>query len=307
VISNDIRLLRSEAVMDTPLSTVMNIRMSRSLAGKILGFGDLSVDTYTGEHRISVVPNAGQVQELIEFLLASTKAESQAKERESFKEILEGQQGALGFSHGGKSAGLANETAANSEHTHTQSPVIYRTHWVIMLKKVLLPTLVFSMITLAAAFSFLNGLISTGSTGINTLIFFLLSASVVGWIYQFFDWYYDRFQIINDQIIDINQKPFGHEERRSASIFNIQSIRFERKGLLGILLNYGTVYVRIGDEEFTFDKVPNPAGVQARIFRALETSISGKQKSELTAQQVRLANWLDAFQEFQKGRENKAE
>jgi hypothetical protein len=73
------------------------------------------------------------------------------------------------------------------------------------------------------------------------------------------------------------------------------------------LLNFGTVFIRIGDEEFTFDKVPDPAGVQARIFRALESSVSGKQKSELTAQQVRLANWLDAYQEFQKNRENKIE
>jgi len=304
VISNDIRLLKSEAVMDTPFNTVMNIRLTRTLVGKILGFGDLSIDTYTGEHRIPAVPKADQVQRLVEFLLDSAKAESQTKERESFKEILENQLGGTNTSNGEKSAGLPLDMNSSTKTIFSQPEIIYRTHWVILLKKVLFPTMVFAMVTLAAAFSYLNGLIPAGSTTINSLVFILLSASVVGWIYQFFDWYYDRFLIIDNQIIDINQKPFGQEERRSASIFNIQSIKFERKGLLGILLNYGTVFIRIGDEEFTFDKVPNPAGVQARIFRALESSISGKQKSELTAQQVRLANWLDAYQEFQKSHEN---
>lgn len=307
VISNDIRLLRSEAVMDTPLKTVMNIRLIRTFTGKVLNFGDLSVDTYTGENRIQAVPKADRVQRLIEFLLASARAESQAKERESFKEILEGQQSGLSFSQGEKPADLANEKSTNSEQIFSQRANIYRTHWVVLFKKVLLPTMLFTLVTLVAAFLYLNDLIPAGSTALNSLIFILLSASVVGWIYQFFDWYYDRFQIINGQIIDIDQKPFGREDRRSASIFNIQSIRFERKGLLGILLNYGTVYVRIGDEEFTFDKVPDPAGVQDRIFRALESSLAGKQKSELNAQQLRLANWLDAYQEFQKSSDNKAE
>jgi hypothetical protein len=307
VISNDVRLLRSEAVMDTPLSTVMNIQLIRTLAGKILDFGDLSIDTYTGGNRIPAVPKADQVLGLIEFLLSSARAESQAKERESFKEILERQQGGSDFGHGEKSGNNTNENSVHSGDFLSQPAIIYRTHWVILLKKVLLPTLLFAMVTLTSAFSYLNSLIPAGSTVLNSLIFILLSASVIGWIYQFFDWYYDRFQIVNNQIIDINQKPFGSEERRSASIFNIQSIRFERKGFLGILLNYGTVFIRIGDEEFTFDKVPNPAGVQARIFRSLESSVSGKQKSELNAQQARLANWLDAYQEFQKSRDNRAE
>ena len=307
VISNDVRLLKSEAVMDTPLSTVMNIQMTRTLAGKILDFGDLSIDTYTGENRIPAVPKADQVLGLIEFLLSAARAESKARERESFRKILESQEAGMDFSNMEKSANVTKENSVHSGVIHSQPEIIYRTHWVILLKKVLLPTMLFTLVTLAAAFAYLNDLIPAGSATLNSLIFILLSASVIGWIYQFFDWYYDRFQIVNDQIIDINQKPFGREERRSASIFNIQSIRFERKGLLGILLNYGTVFIRIGDEEFTFDKVPNPAGVQARIFRALESSVSGKKKSELTTQQARLANWLDAYQEFQKSRDNKAE
>jgi hypothetical protein len=244
---------------------------------------------------------------LIEFSLASARAENQAKERESFKEILESHQSGISSPNAEKPDSPTYEKTGYSDPIHSQPAIIYRTHWLILLKKVLLPTMVFTMVILAAAFSFLNGLISAGSTAVFILIFISLSASVIGWIYQYFDWYHDRFQIINNQIIDINQKPFGHEDRRSASIFNIQSIRFERKGFLGILLNFGTVFIRIGDEEFTFDKVPDPAGVQTRIFRALESSVSGKQKSELTAQQVRLANWLDAYQEFQKNRENKIE
>ena len=132
------------------------------------------------------------------------------------------------------------------------------------------------------------------------LPFALLSFSAVWWLYQFFDWYNDRYIILNDQIFDINKKPFGREERRSASIFNIQSIRFEKSGLAGILFNFGTVYIRIGDEEFTFDQVPNPAEVQRTIYQALQSALSGKKRKELTEQQLRIIDLLEAYEEFKR-------
>jgi hypothetical protein len=301
VVTHRMRLLRSESVMDTPLKTIVNIQLLKPMAGKLLGFGDLSVDTYTGKNLIRAVPLADQVQALIEFQIGSARKESNAREQARFSEILAARQ--TGDEYLDKQKTIKNP----GETKDQRGEIVYRTHWVILLGKIFLPTLVFALVVLSALFLFLNGVFPASSLAFFSLTFVFLGASVIWWLYQFFDWYYDRYQIINDQIIDINQKPLGREERRSASIFNIQSIRFERKGLAGILLNYGTVFIRIGDEEFTFDNVSDPADVQTTIFKALQASISNKNEKELSSQQIRLANWLETYQQFQKDRDKQPE
>jgi uncharacterized membrane protein YdbT with pleckstrin-like domain len=298
VISKKVRLLRTENVMDTPLTAVMKIRSIKPLAGKLFGFGHLSIDTYTGENLVSSIPLVESVQGLVEFLTAAAKSDNIVKEQEAFKKILVERQTRYGFTEGERNRETDGEDADSFAFSADNQVVTYRTHWLMLLKKVLLPSLLFIFVILTSAFFYFNEVINSGSLLFFTFAFFTLSFSLIWWIYQFFDWYNDRFQLFEHQIIDINQKPFGREEKRSASIYNIQSIRFERKGLIGILLNFGTVYIRIGDEEFTFDHVPKPAEVQSRIFNLLEASLAGKQINELTSQQIRLANWLEAYQQF---------
>ena len=307
VISKQVHLLRTENVMDTPLTAIMNIRSVKPLVGKLLGFGHLSIDTFTGENRVIDVPLVESVQALIEFLAESAKADNITKEQEAFKRILAERKNRIGLAEGEIIKKSAQNVSGSSELLVDDRPIVYRTHWVILLRKVFLPTMVFALVILTSAFLYLNQVIAAGNLLFFIISFLALSISLIWWLYQYFDWYYDRFQLIGGQIIDINQRPFGREEKRSASIFNIQSIRFERIGLLGILLNFGTVYIRIGDEEFTFDNVPNPAEIQSHIFNQLEASLSGKEKKELTAQQVRLANWLEAYQQFQGEKQNKPE
>ena len=307
VISKNVRLLRTENVMDTPLTAIMNIRSVKSLAGKLLGFGHLSIDTYTGENQVQNVPLVEFVQMLVEFRAAAAKQASIAKEQEAFKKILSDRQKGVGFAEDEILGKTLQVVPGSSDLSGSERTIIYRTHWIILLKKVLIPSLLFSLVILTSAFLYLNRAVASSNYFFFTISFLGLSFSLIWWLYQYFDWFYDRFQIIGDQIIDINQKPFGREEKRSASIFNIQSIRFERKGVVGMLLNFGTVYIRIGDEEFTFDNVSRPAEIQSRIFNLLEASLSGKVKKELTAQQVRLANWLEAYQQFQSESKQKPE
>lgn len=303
VISNDIRLLKSETGTDTPLNSILNIQLLKPLAGKIWDFGHLSVRTYTGDHLIPSVPMPGQVQALLEFLMAGARKDSAAQEQNQFMEILSARQEnrlAPDETYPGVDGSVSNGVEASLRGS---APITFRTHWLILLRKMALPALLLISLVMTAGFLWLNAVILTWNT--LPLLFFLAASSIsLGWaIYQFFDWYNDRYQIIADQIVDINQKPFGREERRTASIYNIQSIRFERKGLAGILFNYGTVYIRIGDEEFTFDQVPDPAGVQKTIFHLLESSISTREQKNLTSQQIRLANWLETFRQFKDGEE----
>lgn len=301
---NSIRLFRSESKSETPLGAITNIQIVKTLAGRFLQYGHLAVRTYTGESVLRAVPLADQVQELIEYLIQESKNTDNEEEQAIFRKILKNKDHhstiAEKYFIGKDQPFKYNKRNPSSEFDQT---IMYRTHWVILFRKILLPSLSFISIILLTMFLIFNSVAALDSVFLLFGIFLTLSLAVVWWIYQFFDWFNDKYLIAHDQIIDINQKPFGREERRTASIFNLQSIRFERNGLMGILLNYGTVFIRIGDEEFSFDNVPDPSSVQKTIFQVLEKAISGKERINLTEQQKRLANWLDTYHKFQKDQE----
>jgi hypothetical protein len=89
------------------------------------------------------------------------------------------------------------------------------------------------------------------------------------WLWKFADWQNEIYQVTTTRIIDVEQKPlYVREERREASLGMIQNISLEIPGILGKLLNYGSVTIETaGAEAFTFDYVKDPRGVQADISR----------------------------------------
>jgi hypothetical protein len=93
--------------------------------------------------------------------------------------------------------------------------------------------------------------------------------------------------VTDEQILDVYRKPLAREERRVAPLRSIQSIEFERLGIIGLLLNFGTVYIRVGDTQLTFDQVFNPSEVQRELFNRIATREYRErlveQKRELTA------------------------
>lgn len=293
--SRQLRLFHLEAISEIPLTAIMNIRLLKPLAGQIFNFGHLSIRTYTGESQINYLPLADQVQGLIESLIQTSRANAHEMEQEVFKKILLKKSSISDDPQYDSNEGVGIDQKPDEVNGQNAIEITYRTHWIILARKVLLPTSIFVMTFLISGFLFFNNIISYRNPVVYLTLFVLLSSCLVWWIYQYFDWYNDKFVINEQQIIDINQRPFGQEERRTASLFNIQAIRFERKGIFGLLLDFGTVYIRVGDEEFTFDHVHSPALVQQMIFQVLENSIAGKKRMELTEQQVRLADMLETF------------
>ena len=115
------------------------------------------------------------------------------------------------------------------------------------------------------------------------------------WIYQYMDWTNDIFRVTGDQILDIDRKPFGTEERRAAPIDNILSTRYERLGFIGYVLNFGTVYIDVGSAQFAFEDVLDPAGVQSDIDRRRLTRIASKKEAERTSERNRMADWMASY------------
>ncbi len=287
-------LANFESKFDIPLAAINNLEVSKNILGRQMNFGDLIIRTFTGETILKNVPFTPVVQAFLELLVAKENISKRQDQRKSFERII-----GTSLSSGRQTADFVEQQAQVLENPVDEddsfSKTVYLTHWIILLRKVLFPSLlILSIVLLLTFFSANNIQLMDSITGIS-LTGILLFGAFFWWLFQFFDWRNDQYHITADQIIDIYRRPFGTENRRTASILNIQSVRFERKGILGLLLNFGTVYIRVGDEEFTFDNVPDPAGIQEQLFGFLEKSIAHVKKSEITEQQKNLVEWMDAY------------
>jgi hypothetical protein len=145
--------------------------------------------------------------------------------------------------------------------------ITWRKHWIALLRPIALPTVLIVVVTLGAIYmAGSSSNLSSILIGYGTLMIFLFP----WWLWKFADWQNEVYQVTATRIIDIERLPM-REERREASLGVIQNISLEIPGLLGKLLNYGSVTIETaGAGAFTFDYVKDPRGVQAEIFRRVE-------------------------------------
>jgi len=174
--------------------------------------------------------------------------------------------------------------------------VVYRKHWYLLTQDILQPSLLilacFGLIGLKLA----GILPEQVSYGVVLLIAFVGFLPLAGWwLYLFEDWKNDIYEITNDQIIDLHKKPFGAESRKAAPLGNVTSLRYERPGLLGMALNYGTVIATVAGQEFRFEGVFDPVGVQNDIYRRMEQLSVRKAQAESAKKRDELADWVGVY------------
>jgi hypothetical protein len=121
--------------------------------------------------------------------------------------------------------------------------------------------------------------------------------------YQYADWANDIYVVSDEQIVDVYKKPLGQEEKRVAPLKSIQSVEYERLGLIGLILNFGTVFARIGDTRFTFDNVYNPSEVQRDLFHRIAAQTNRERRKEGEAERQRMLDVLEAYHEVMKAQQ----
>jgi len=198
--------------------------------------------------------------------------------------------------------------------------VIYRKHWFALVVQAWMPIAgIFAALVL-----FLNRLWNlafdptasfiTFEGGINidtlSLVFSLAMLPFIGWlIYEIADWSNDKYQVTAEQIIDLDKKPFGTETRNAAQLDSILGTEYKRIGILGNLLNFGTVYITVGGSKFAFEDVMDPPAVQSDIDRRRMARTAKKKEAEVASERERMADWLATYhhsaEEFQKEVEKK--
>jgi len=246
---------------EAPLHTVLSATVSTDVTTRMLGYGDVVIRTYTGKLTFRNVSQPDVLAALIEELWRRMQALKEQADRSSLVEAL---QQRLTEGAGDEIDGVAPEIEPEAgsapdeglDHWGFQvrfesgGVITYRKHWAVLLRVISLPSaaILFTIGFIGAQLGGLVNLLSTPTMlGVGVLA---LGIFGMWWLYRYVDWANDISQISSQQILDIYKKPLGREERKVAPLENILGTEVDRKGLLGIVLNYGDVIANVGTSQF---------------------------------------------------------
>ncbi len=294
---------------ESPLEAVQSTTINTTQWGRWLGYGNVAVRTYIGTILFRNVAFPEQVQVMVQEQQLRSQYREVRSENKRIKgmidkRIRQGPDQPILPRPGKPPVQPDPMQAFLSTMFHLRyevgGTVIFRTHWFILLKKIFIPSLILLGLGMAFVYSALNqfALLSIQAT---CGIVFLFGAIVLAWwFYQYLDWHNDIYLITPDQIVDVNKKPLGREQRQAAPIKNILSIEYKRLGIIGLLFNFGTVYIRIGDQKLTFDDVLNPSEVQRELFHRLAKKNYDEKIKQSESDRKRMAEWIATYYEWTK-------
>jgi len=313
---------------ESPLGTILSVGLEVGQLGKIMDYGNVIVRTFVGKIPFNHVHHPNHAAKMIEEYWNRTKEHAQGMEKEAMKNAIRkrlglpmpkqgpgfGQPAALPKSSAPPpkiSSGMAAVLKFLGANTlklryETGDSVIYRKHWVVLVIQAWISVVgvvgtlllfIGRLIQLAflpneAFVSFQNGF----AIDAWTLAFLIAFVPFAIWFgYEVMDWSNDKFEVTNDQIIDIDRKPFGTETRNAAPLENILGTVYERKGIIGNLFNFGTVYITVGGNKLAFEDVMDPATVQSDIDRRRMERTAKKNEGAVAAERERMAEWLATY------------
>lgn len=316
-----------ESRQEAPLDAILSVETRTSQVGRWIGYGDVVIRTYTGLINLKKLSAPELVVRVVNDERGRSSIQSNLLQRVTKEDMLRSR---IGYDR--REPGEYDEENVEDEPDHAEAPlnvkssglmdflstffglrtekngvIIYRTHWFILLRKVIWPSLALLLSFLVFIYSIYE---FYPSINFNIILFVQMgigAALFIWWIYQYWDWRNDRYIVTDDQLIDLYKKPLGQEQRRSAPIKNIQTVEFERLGLISLILNFGTVFIRVGDTTFTFDYVYKPSEAQQDIFERYQQFGQKQKKREKEALRDEVAEWIEIYHEVVQKKSNSDE
>lgn len=309
---------------EAPLSKILSVGVETALTGRALDYGNVIVRTFVGRIPFSFVNHPYQAAAIVEEYWRRAQETTHREDVEAMKQAIREK---LGMTEAKKPIKpLAPEKKAMPSpykpsllmvlsrdifrlRFEERGTITYRKHLFVLLQQVSLPFLFIVLDIFALLFRLRSIALSTDSRFITitsqgvvtidtfTLVLLILLVFIFlpWWLYQYLDWSNDIFQVTQDQIFDIDKKPFGTEQRRSAPLDSILSTRADRIGFLGYIFNFGNVYISVGSAELVFESVFDPVAVQLDIDMRRLANSAKKQEAKDKAERESMAEWLATY------------
>jgi len=296
--------------VEAPLHMVLSVSVSTDVLGRMFGYGDVLIRTYTGRVLFRNVENPKAMAAMVDEHWQRVRTKKEDTDRESLEHIVRHRlepESDLQMIEEPEADKLVAEEQPDRRagfgrfsfkvRFEEKGVITYRKHWAVLMREISLPSI---LILLVVGFlgARLGGLLKFSTVG-NLLLMsgVALLPLVLWWTYRYVDWANDIYQITADQIVDINRKPLARELRKVAPLENILGTEVDRKGIVGILLNYGDVITNIGTAQFVFEGVYDPIGVQQDIVHAQEAYLQRKSERDQRQRQDEMVELLDIYHE----------
>jgi hypothetical protein len=300
---------RQEANLEEVLSVSIN---TDAITQSFFDYGKVSVKVMVGGIELDYTPRPDHAMHLLEELLDRRKIHAKEQTKEEIKQaIIDKLKNPDPASTKKKKIPPKKKTLREKLFPKTDShilqqrfeeggDIIYRKHWIVLFRQVaisLLVNLLFVLFLLNQLASFLSKTEGVPGASISVIAILLL-ASFISFcvvLYQYVDWSNDVFKVSKDKIFDIDRKPFGEEQSRSASLEEIESLEYKRQGFVSIFFNYGTVYIHIGAQNFEFEDVRDPASVQQDINQRYMEDRHKRESGKAKKDRSQMLDWLLAY------------
>ena len=305
---------------EAPLSTILSVGVETDFTGRLLDYGDVVVRTFVGKIPFKHVAHPYQASHMVEEQWSRSKHVASAAEKEAIRNAIRRKLG-LTVQVGEKTekqpekapvpmlykpgwgaiivAKLFQNSKIFKVRFESGDTVTYRKHIFVLIRNIFLPAFVCLLFVIGMgirAFIWFRG-VRVGVDILFVSLFFVFAYPLWRLIYQYLDWSNDIFQVTDDQIIDIDKKPFGTEERKAAPLEHILATASERLGILGHIFNYGTVYITVGGSRLSFEDVYNPTAVQLDIDNRRIARKAKQEEGRITDEREHMAEWLAAYHE----------
>ena len=303
---------------EAPLTTILAINTSSTFLGRRLNYGSVIVKTFTGEITFR---NLKEPQRMVEFIREYRDRIQKGSERREKRKIDREIRHRLGWENEGKAAGdFEGSTRTPVEDDQEKKirflqkffgnffkmrfeegdVITYRKYWPTLFGKIWLPTVLIFILFIGMGIIinvFIAGQTSAQAAEIllAVCLALILLVLIPWWIYRYIDWRNDIYQVTDKSIIDVERKPLGTEVKKAAPIENILSLEHERVGFLGFMLNYGLVTINVGETQFVFRNVHEPARIQQDIFNRIYALRREKEKIDAAKQRQRFVDVIEVY------------
>lgn len=302
---------------EAPLNQILALNVNKTFIGRWLGYGSIDVRTFTGGIRMSRVADPSLFADYVDGLKERAGYFSKQAEREAIRRALRerlglpAQNGSAPDEMQAPRSRLRTDTRKKPSRLRSfldrlfvvryeqENVITYRKHWLLLLRKIWLPTFLLVMIVFWTGLQ-INNIISEQpglfSSPLMFGVYFLLALGFISWwIYGYADWSNDIYQLAPDQIRDIERKPLGDEMKKTAPLESILSLEHSRDGIIQLAFNYGYVVINVGETRFIFRGVHNPDQVHQDISDYIEALNRRKQEVEAARERERMLNWLTTY------------
>ena len=299
---------------ETPLPSITQVQYERhGIAAAILDFGDLAVETFTGNIGMRDMPNPMHIKAEVQDEVEKLQARERAAGRKDIRDDLEKRI-------------ISNEIVevAPAEPEEEPSPhltlrfgifryffpklvdvqgdaIIWRKHWIVLWRRGWISTLLIG-VALLAFFNWyqraapLGTLLQDGAWWIWP---FILGGLGAWWWWVFEDWRNDEYVLTGNRVIEINRTPFSlNEQRRESPLSDFQSTELKIVGPWQKLFRYGTLIVKLPGAQVDFEDIVDPAGAQTEITKRLNAYNAKKAEKEAQARRNELTDWFAAYDEI---------